>query len=217
MDPAPDQFHDRADAGRFLGGLLQPWAVADTIVLGIPRGGVIVAAEVAQALDASLGVLVVRKVGAPLNPELAVGAVTATGLLHLDRPLIDRLGIDEATLTLRIAEQRRVAEERAAAFGGVRAAPLIAGRTVMLVDDGLATGATMALACELVRAEQPAHLIVAVPVGSRSAIDLIAGEADEVICPLVPPDFRAVGEFYADFTETTDSDVMRILTEQQPG
>jgi putative phosphoribosyl transferase len=209
------RFHDRADAGRRLGRLLQPWAGANPVVLGIPRGGVIVAAEVARMLDAPLGVLVVRKVGAPQNPELAVGAVTAGGLLHLDRPLIDRLGIDEATLTQIVAGQRRLAEERAAAFGGARDTPPATDRTVILVDDGLATGATMALACELVRNESPARLIAAVPVGSPPAIDLIAREADEVVCPLVPPDFHAVGEFYEDFTETTDSDVMRVLEEQQ--
>ncbi len=215
MAPSPDWFQDRVDAGRNLGRLLQSWADADPVVLGIPRGGVIVAAEVARALAAPLGVLVVRKIGAPQNPELAVGAVTATGQLHLDIPLIERLGIDEETLTIRVAEQRRLAAERADAFGAALPAPPLGDRTVILVDDGLATGATMALACELVRDEHPARLIAAVPVGSPSAIALIAAAADEVVCPLVPPDFRAVGEFYEDFTETTDSDVMRVLTEQQ--
>jgi putative phosphoribosyl transferase len=202
-------FTDRIDAGEKLAGRLR--AGPGTLVLGLPRGGVPVAAEVARTLGAGLDVLVARKVGAPRQPELALGAVTADGTLYLDTGLIRHLRVPDATLDDAIAREREIARDRERRFRAGHPAAPMANRTVILVDDGLATGATMMAAARAARRHGPARLVVAAPVGSVSAVAALAAAADEVVCLHTPEPFRAVGEFYEDFAPTTDAEVEAIL------
>ncbi|MDP5181416.1 phosphoribosyltransferase family protein [Blastococcus sp. BMG 814] len=208
------RYADRRDAGRVLAGALTGRADAGALVLGLPRGGIPVAAEVARALGAELDVLVVRKLGVPAQPELAMGALAAVG----DRvetvwvPAVrERLDPDPAAVAAvrdrELAELRR----RAEAYRGARPAPVVAGRHVVLVDDGLATGASMRVAVTAVRANGPARLTVAVPVGPRSALAELAGAVDDLECPLAPTGFRSVGQAYDDFSETSDEEVLEAL------
>lgn len=206
-------FRDRVYAGRILAKRLGDCRGKDALVLGIPRGGVPVAAEVARSLDAELDVLVARKLGAPGQEELAIGAVTANGGEFLNEELIGYLGVTRAYLERVKRDQMDEARRREALFRGGRAEERIQGRVVILVDDGLATGATMRAAVRSVRKRRPARLIVAVPVGSREACADLRSEADEVVCPWIPDSFGAVGYFYENFQPTEDAEVRRILRE----
>ena len=208
------RYADRRDAGRVLAGALTGRADGSTLVLGLPRGGVVVAAEVAVALGAELDVLVVRKLGVPGQPELAMGAVAVVGdaaetvwvsrVLDRVAPAPDAVA---AVLDRELAEVRR----RTAAYRGTRPPPAVAGRHVLLVDDGLATGASMRAAVRAVQAAGPGRLTVAVPVSAPSAAAELTAQVDEVVCPLTPPGFRSVGESYADFAETSDAQVLAAL------
>lgn len=210
-DPTAALFTDRADAGRQLADALRARHLTDPLVLAIPRGGLPVAEPVARALSGDLDIVSARKVGAPDQPELAIGAVTADGGLFLDQALADEIGVTPAWLTEAIARERDEAKRRMQRFRGDAPPVAIAGRTVLIVDDGLATGATMQAAVRAVRRQQPARLIVAVPVGSRQAIEALAREADEVVCPIVPEPFWAVGYHYRDFPPVADDAVTAIL------
>jgi len=210
------RFRDRIDAGRVLAERLSMYRGKDVLVLGIPRGGLPVAAEVARRLGAELDVLVARKLGAPGQPELAIGAVTANGGEFVDEEVVAYLGVSEAYLQRVREEQMGEARRREARFRGDRPAERIRDRIVMLVDDGLATGATMRAAARSVRKHRPALLVVAVPVGSREACAALREEADELVCPLVPDSFGAVGYFYEDFEPTEDAEVESILREFTP-
>lgn len=210
MNRAP-VFRNRAHAGSWLAQHLRQFSGPETVVLGIPRGGVIVAAEVAHRLGALLDVAVARKLPAPGRPEFAIGAVTPTGGLFLDAAAIQWLGVGDPYLRGVIEKERREAERRERVFrGGEPAAPLT-GKTVIVVDDGLATGATMRAALRAVRQAKPARLIAAAPVGSPEACGHVCREADEIVCPLEESDFLAVGSFYVDFTQTTDREVHEAL------
>lgn len=204
---------DRIEAGRVLAERLGRYRGKDVLVLGIPRGGVPVAAEVARRLDAELDVLVARKLGAPGEPELAIGAVTANGGEYVNEELVGYLGVSGAYLRRVKQEQMAEAGRRETLFRGDRLVGRIRGRVVILVDDGLATGAKMRAAVRSVRKHRPALLVVAVPVGSREACAALRGEADEVVCPRVPGFFGAVGYFYENFEPTEDSEVETILRE----
>jgi predicted phosphoribosyltransferase len=204
-------FKDRIDAGRVLAQHLENFRRRDILVLGVPRGGVPVAAEVARRLDADLDVVVARKLGAPEQPELAIGAVTANGGEFLNAEIIGYLGVPPAYLQRVRKEQMTEARRRESLFRGGRPAIPIEGREVIIVDDGLATGATMRAAVRSVRQHRPARLIVAVPVGSREACSALRQEADEVICPYMPEHFGAVGYFYENFEPTEDDEVREIL------
>lgn len=206
-------FADRPEAGRLLGAALLSRldADADVVVLGLPRGGVPVAAEVADALGAPLDVLVVRKLGAPGHPELAVGAVAAGGVRVLNEGLLRELAVGDRALDrvtrAEVAELRR----REAAFRGDRPSGEPAGRTAVLVDDGLATGATVLAALQAVRVLAPARVVVAVPVGAAEACARVAAVADELVCLHCPAPFGAVGRYYRDFRQTSDDEVRRLL------
>jgi putative phosphoribosyl transferase len=203
-------FHDRNDAGNQLAEVLRGRRLERPIVLGIPRGGVPVAARVAEALDAELGVVVARKLRAPGQPELAIGAVTADGVTWLNEELVAATGASPAHLERESAAQKAEAAQRQARFAGTRARHL-KGRTVVIVDDGVATGATALAAARSVRAAGAARTVVAVPVGPPETVAELGREADEVICLREEPDFYAVGQFYADFHAVQDSDVDAIL------
>lgn len=204
-------FRDRIDAARLLADRLAAYRRGDTLVMGIPRGGVAVAAELARALDADLDIVVARKLGAPGAPELAVGAVTADGGSFLNQDVIQLLGVSEpyvqAVTKVQMAEARR----REETLRSLRPPARIRKRTVILVDDGLATGATMRAAVRSVRKEGPARVIVAVPVGSRQACAALAEEADEVVCPHQPDPFGAIGLYYERFEPVEDVQVQRLL------
>lgn len=205
------RFRDRREAGARLAELLVGYRGQDLVVLGIPRGGVVVAAEVARVLGADLDVLVARKLGAPFSRELAIGAVTADGGRYLNEPLIEELGVPPAYVEQVTAEEMAEARAREARLRGARPPVPLAGRVAILVDDGLATGATMLAAVRAVRAQQPARVGVAVPVASREACLLVAREADDVVCVAVPEPFWAVGSFYERFEPTEDVEVQQLL------
>ena len=206
-------FFDRVDAGQRLGHALERYQKQDVLVLGIPRGGVPVAAEVALHVGGELDVVVARKLGVPGHEELAMGAVTANGGVFLNHDLITDLGISSTALSTIIARERQVAEGREQRFRAGRARATIAGRDVILVDDGLATGATMHAALRSVRGEGPAKLVAAVPVGSREACAAIRAEVDDFVCLAQPEFFMAVGLHYAHFEPTDDEEVQHLLAE----
>jgi putative phosphoribosyl transferase len=204
-------FVDRSDAGSRLGALLaRSWSGRqDVIVLGVPRGGVPVAFEVAKALEAPLDVFTVRKLGVPGHEELAFGAVGPRGVRVFNPDVMAHVppGVVEAVT----AEQRRVLEERERSYRGDLPPPDVAGRTAILVDDGLATGASMRAAITALRQMGPASIVVAVPVGTAEACQAVRAEADDVVCALTPEPFVAVGAWYDDFAPTTDAAVRRLL------
>jgi putative phosphoribosyl transferase len=205
-------FADRQSAGRELARALRPLVEnGDVLVLGLPRGGVPVAAEVAAELGAELDVFVVRKLGLPRQPELAMGAVATGGVRVLNRNVLEEAGVPEDVLdevTRREAAEVAARERR---YRGDRPPARLAGRTVVLVDDGLATGATMRAAVEAARVQAPARLIVAVPVAPRETVAALEGSDVEVVAPHRPEPFLAVGLWYADFTATTDDEVTSLL------
>jgi predicted phosphoribosyltransferase len=207
-------FRDRREAGRLLAEQLREYAGRDdVVVLALPRGGVPVAFEVARALGAPLHVFLVRKVGVPGHEELAMGAIASGGVVVLDERLVRALGIDEAALQRAVAAEARELERRAAAYDGNREQPRLEGKTVILVDDGLATGATMHAAALAVRRQNPARIVVAAPVASRETCEQLGEVADETICVATPTPFHAVGLWYDDFSQTTDDEVRELLAQ----
>ncbi|MBM4431248.1 MAG: phosphoribosyltransferase, partial [Chloroflexi bacterium] len=189
-------FEDRRQAGELLAKELT-WlqGQTDVIVLGIPRGGVVVAYEVAQALHAPLDVYIARKIGAPYNPELAIGALASDGAQVLDQKLIAQLGVTDNYLQKEIEHQREEIKRRWAAYRGNRPEPQLEGKNVILVDDGVATGATVLASLRALRQRKPGQLILAVPVGPEETIQQLSQEADRVVCLYVPDVFWAVGAF----------------------
>jgi predicted phosphoribosyltransferase len=206
------RFRNRAEAGRRLAAQLTAYARrADAIVLGLPRGGVPVAAEVARALHATLDVFVVRKLGVPGHPELAMGAIASGGMRILSQDIIDELGIQASAIDA-VAEREHIElERRNRLYRGDRQLPDLRDRTVLVVDDGLATGATMEAAVRALRLYGPAKVVVAAPVGAAEACQRLRRVADEVVCTHTPEPFRAVGLWYEQFDPTTDEEVIRLL------
>lgn len=212
MQARAGRFADRHAAGDWLADALAHYRGADVLVLGLPRGGVVVAARVAEELDGELDVIVTRKLPSPISQELAIGAVTADGERYLNEGVISELGVSDVFLDAVTHVHRDEARKREAELRGMRPAPRIRGRIVVLVDDGLATGATMHAAVQSVRKQKPAHLIVAVPVGAREACESLAAQVDEMVCPWQPDPFGAVGLYYENFAQTSDAEVREILT-----
>ncbi len=208
-----DRYVNRTEAGEILADHLAGYRGRQTLVLGVPRGGVVVAAPVAAALDADLDVIVARKLGVPGNPELAMGAVAGDGVPYVDESLVRRLGVSEDRLRAEVAAQAEEVQRREMAYRDGRPPPDVAGRVVIVVDDGVATGATLRVALAAVRRRDPATLVCAVPVGPRDTLGALEREADVVVCPLRPRFFMAVGEWYGDFRQTGDAEVRRLLAE----
>ncbi|HZQ63586.1 MAG TPA: phosphoribosyltransferase [Casimicrobiaceae bacterium] len=205
------RFVDRKHAGQVLAQKLQAYHDRpDVIVLALPRGGVPVGFEVAQALHAAFDVFVVRKLGFPGHEEYAMGAI-ATGGTRVMNPDVARLQIPESTIEAVTARERRELERRERLYRGERPAPSLEGRVVILVDDGLATGSTMRAAAMAVRAQHPSRVIVAVPVAAAETCSALRAEADEVVCVSTPQPFHAVGLWYQDFAQTSDAEVHALL------
>jgi predicted phosphoribosyltransferase len=204
-------FRDRTAAGRVLSEQLRSYARTDLLVLGLPRGGVPVAYEIANSLVAPLDVFVVRKLGVPGQEELAMGAIAAGGVRVLDWTTINALGIPQGTIDEVAKREARELVRRERQYRGQRQAPRMTGRTVMLVDDGLATGSTMHAAVDALRAYRPAKIIVAIPVAPAEVCDQIRPLVDDLICSMTPEPFYAVGLWYDDFSPVTDRDVRHLL------
>ncbi len=207
-------YRNRQEAGRLLAEWLGSYAGRDDVlVLGLPRGGVPVAFEVARALDAPLDVFVVRKLGVPGHEELAMGAIAPGGVKVLVPEVVESLGISDAVIDQVADVQYREVERRERLFRGSRPPPDYAGKTVIVVDDGLATGATMRAAVSALRQMGPTRIVVAVPAGAAETCAELGGLADDVLCLAMPEPFQAVGLWYRDFTQTTDDEVRALLAQ----
>ncbi|HEV2148990.1 MAG TPA: phosphoribosyltransferase [Longimicrobiaceae bacterium] len=209
---AEQKYRDRTEAGRELADRLGEYAGRpDVVVLALPRGGVPVAYEVARALGAPLDVFLVRKLGVPGHEELAMGAIASGGVRVLNADVVNALRVPPAAVDAVAAREMGELERRERAYRDDRPPPAVRGRTVLLVDDGLATGSTMRAAAEALRGLGPARLVVAVPVGAAETCDAFAREVDEVVCARTPEPFYAVGLWYEDFSQTTDDEVRDLL------
>ena len=205
-------FRDRTDAGRQLATRLQAYRGRDdVIVLGLPRGGIPVAGEVARAIGAPLDVFVVRKLGVPGHEELAMGAIATGGVRVVNREVVSELGITPEVIEHAARVESLELARRQRQYRGDRPEPDVASRTAILVDDGLATGSTMRAAVAAVRRLDPAGVVVAVPVGAVETCDEFRREADVAVCAERPEPFHAVGSWYEDFTQTTDDEVRELL------
>ena len=206
------RYRNRTDAGRQLAAQLREYADRpDVIVLALPRGGVPVAYEVARALHVPLDVFIVRKLGLPSHPELAMGAIASGGIRVIDQAALRRFGVTDEQLAVVAAAEERELERRERQYREDLPLPDVTGKTVILIDDGLATGATMAAAAAALKAQGPAKLIVAVPVSAPETCDAFREIVDEVVCGATPEPFYAVGLWYEDFSQTSDDEVHDLL------
>jgi predicted phosphoribosyltransferase len=203
-------FRNRQEAGRRLADALAIRAIDRPVVLGIPRGGVIVSAEVAERLGVEHGVVVARKLGAPGNPELAIGATTASGVTWVDSDIADMVRVSESWLNKEVERQSTRARQYEEQFNG-HSRPELAGRNVIVVDDGVATGATAVAAIRSIRSDGARMVVFAVPVGPPHTLQRLKREADEVVCLIEEPMFFAVGQFYADFAQVEDEQVRAAI------
>jgi putative phosphoribosyl transferase len=204
-------FRDRVEAGKRLASALADFAGKDAIVLAIPRGGVVVGFEVARALDVPLDVIIPRKIGAPDNPELAIGAMTEDRTIILDESLVKYLKVPEDYIHGESERQKLEIERRLKLYRGDVAYPSLKNRDVIIVDDGIATGSTMKAALASIRKRGAKAIVVAIPVGPPSTIRELEKEADHVVCLYTPESFYAIGQFYEDFAQTTDAKVISLL------
>jgi predicted phosphoribosyltransferase len=213
-DPDSGRFEDRTEAGRRLAAELVERGVEADVVLAIPRGGLPLGRAVADALDAPLDVVVASKIGAPGNPEYAIGAVGSDGSAWLDDDTIDRLGVSGSYVEREREHEATAAREKASRYRGDRSAPDLAGRSVVVVDDGVATGATAIAALRLVRERGADHVVLAVPVGPPDTVARLEAECDAVVALLTPARFGAVGAFYDRFDQVSDEEAMAYWGEQ---
>jgi len=205
-------YRDRTEAGRRLAAQLTDYANRpDVLVLALPRGGVPVAYEVAKALRAPLDIFLVRKLGVPGHEELAMGAIATGGVRVLNEDVMRYISITDAAIDAVAAKEQRELERREQLYRGDRPAPDVRGKTVLLVDDGLATGSTMRAAAAALRQQQPARIVVAVPVSAVQTCDEYRMGVDEIVCAVTPEPFHAVGMWYEDFSQTTDEEVRELL------
>ena len=209
-------FRNRAEAAHRLAQRLQGRELQDPLVLAIPRGGVVTGAVLARELGAELDVVLARKLRAPGQPELAVGAVAEEGQVHLNQPIEGHLGLTEAYVARERAHQLNEIARRKELFRAVRPPALLAGRSVIVTDDGIASGATMIAAVQVARAQNPHVLVVAVPVASPDRLGEIRRRCDEVICLLAPRSFWAIGQFYKDFSPVEDAEALELLRASVP-
>ncbi len=209
-------FSDRVDAGKRLADKLSQYRSRDVVVLAIPRGGVVVGFEVAGDLGAPLSVIIPRKIGAPGNPELAVGAVTEEGDTYIDPVIVKSLGVTQSYIDEVKQQEVEEIKRRMKTYLGDRQRPEIKGKTVILVDDGIATGATMKAAIRTVRRHDPAEVIVAVPVAPPETVESLKELADSVVCLETPSFFYAIGQFYQEFDQVGDAEVIRLLRLANP-
>ncbi|MGO9855168.1 MAG: phosphoribosyltransferase family protein [Acidimicrobiales bacterium] len=207
------RFRDRREAGRQLAEVVRRADLGggDAVVLGLPRGGVPVAFEVARALDAPLDVIVVRKLGVPFQPELAMGAIGEGGVLVVNQEVRQSSGVEAADIEVVASRERAELDRRARQYRGGRAHLDLEGRCALVVDDGIATGSTMRAACQVARALGAARVVIAAPVASRQAVAALRDVCDEILCVEVPEPFYAVGEWYRDFSQTSDDEVVELL------
>lgn len=208
-----ESFKDRKEAGRLLAAVLKSLRGKDAVVLGIPRGGMVIANEISRFLSLELDIVLSRKLGAPGNPELAVGSAGEDGKLFLNEDLALRVGADETYIKKELAHQLTEIKNRIKLFRQFKAKVALEGKTVIVTDDGVATGATMQAALWASRRENPKKLIAAIPVGARESVELLANYADEVIALRVPQELGAIGQFYENFGQTSDEEVLDILKE----
>jgi putative phosphoribosyl transferase len=209
---SPRLFRDRTEAGRLLAARLEKYArTPDVMVLALPRGGVPVAYEVAKALHAPLDVFIVRKLGVPGHEELAMGAVASGGVRVLNDQVVKGLGIPDYVIDAVVNWETEELRRRERLYRGDRPPPDVRGKTVILVDDGLATGSTMLAAVQALRQQGPARIVVAVPVAAPDTCELLKAYVDEVVCAATPEPFYAVGLWYSDFSQTTDEEVRELL------
>lgn len=210
------RFKNRAEAGRALAARLTAYGYRpDVIVLALPRGGVPVAFEVAQALDLPLDVFLVRKLGTPGQEELAMGAIASGGVRVLNPWVVDYLGIPNRVIDRITADEQKELERREHAYRDDRPPIDVSNRTIILVDDGLATGSTMSAAVAALKQRHPARIVVAVPVAPPAACRELTEEVDEVVCALSPPQFDGVGRWYEDFSQTSDDEVRALLEQSE--
>jgi putative phosphoribosyl transferase len=207
----PGRFSNRHDAGRQLAAHLLPLSAEQPVVIGLPRGGVPVAEEIATRLGATLEVLAVRKIGAPGNPEYGIGAIAEDGTRVLDREAVAALGIDGGTLEAIVARESTELRRRVEAYRGNRPSTSLRGRTVIVVDDGVATGVTDTAALRATRRHRPRRLVLAVPVCAPDSAERLRAEADELVCLIEPAQLYGVGQWYADFTQVSDAEVLAAL------
>lgn len=209
-------FRDRSEAGNYLATRLAHFANRDdTLVLALPRGGVPVAYEVAKALHAPLDIYLVRKLGVPGHEELAMGAIASGGVRVLNEDVVKYLVIPKSVIDSVAESELQELERRERAYRGNRPEPDVRGKTVILVDDGLATGSTMRAAAEALRQQQPARIVVAVPVSAPQTCDEYRMGVDEIVCAVTPEPFYGVGQWYIDFSQTTDEEVRELLAKAQ--
>ncbi len=212
------RLRDRREAGRILAAELMSYAGRpEVVVLGLPRGGVVVAYEVAAALRAPLDIFMVRKLGVPGHEELAMGAIASGGVLTLNDDVVSTLGITPEQIDAAVQRQQAVLEQREAVYRGAAPPLRLEGKTVIVVDDGLATGASMRTALRALRQHDPGRLVVAVPVGPESTCRELAADAEEVVCAVMPDPFQAVGAWYQDFSQTEDEEVVDLLLKASVG
>jgi len=208
----PALFKDRVEAGKRLAGELLDYRGKDAIVLAIPRGGVVVAHQIAQKLGIPLDLIISRKIGAPMNPELAIGAVSQDGAKVINFEVVDMLHVSESYIEEEADRQIHEIKRRMKKYKGEsKPMPALKGKIVILVDDGVATGATMRAAALSIRKQEPAVLIIAIPVGPRDTIMGLRNEVDRVVCLETPWFFNAIGEFYEDFAQVSDEEVIILI------